>query len=249
MIRRDICAALSKVHGCGCTQGMEIAVKHQEDTSSERYTTTLYAKLPVHSMRLKGFLTMLFDYNFKRYNFRILIYVILLSGIGVMAIWSATNQDRSMIAKQIFGIIFRTNPCDLPFPGRFIPGPFLTCFDLWSLRGVSGCSNSYGRTAGGATRWLILPVIGAIQPAEFRKNRTDPVLFLVFSKISGKDQSAHYPGSWSCTVRTSCLYDFGAAEPSTTLVTTVIIVSVVFCSGVSYKWILGVLAVLFPLEW
>lgn len=48
---------------------------------------------------------MLFDYNFKRYNFRILIYVILLSGIGVMAIWSATNQDRSMIAKQIFGII------------------------------------------------------------------------------------------------------------------------------------------------
>ena len=33
---------------------------------------------------------------------------------------------------------------------------------------------------------------------------------------------------------------------STTLVTTVIIASIVFCSGVSYKWILGVLAVVIP---
>ncbi len=54
MIRLDICAALSKYMDVDAAR-MEIAVKHQEDTSSERYTTTLYAKLPVHSMRLKGF--------------------------------------------------------------------------------------------------------------------------------------------------------------------------------------------------
>lgn len=54
MIWRDICAALSKYMDVDAAR-MEIAVKHQEDTSSERYTTTLYAKLPVHSMRLKGF--------------------------------------------------------------------------------------------------------------------------------------------------------------------------------------------------
>lgn len=54
MIRRDICATLSKYMDVDAAR-MEIAVKHQEDTSSERYTTTLYAKLPVHSMRLKGF--------------------------------------------------------------------------------------------------------------------------------------------------------------------------------------------------
>ena len=34
---------------------------------------------------------------------------------------------------------------------------------------------------------------------------------------------------------------------STTLVTTIIIASVVFCSEVSYKWIIGVLAVFVPL--
>ena len=54
MIRRDICAVLSKYMDVDAAR-MEIAVKHQEDTSSERYTTTLYAKLPVHNMRLKGF--------------------------------------------------------------------------------------------------------------------------------------------------------------------------------------------------
>ncbi len=47
---------------------------------------------------------MLFEYyNFRKYNFRILIYMLLLSGIGLLAIWSATNQDRSMINKQLFG--------------------------------------------------------------------------------------------------------------------------------------------------
>ena len=52
----------------------------------------------------------------------------------------------------------------------------------------------------------------AIQPAEFVK--IGLILFFSwYSKISGKDQSAHYSGSWSCTVRTSCLYDFGAAGP------------------------------------
>ena len=54
MIRRDICAALSKYMEVDAA-AMEITVKHQENASSERYTTTLYAKLPVHSMRMKGF--------------------------------------------------------------------------------------------------------------------------------------------------------------------------------------------------
>ena len=45
-----------------------------------------------------------FDYSFRNYNFRILLYMLMLSGIGVLAIGSATNQDSSMINKQIMGI-------------------------------------------------------------------------------------------------------------------------------------------------
>ena len=47
---------------------------------------------------------MLFDYNFKRYNFRVVLYMLVLSTIGILAIWSATNQNQSVINKQIMGI-------------------------------------------------------------------------------------------------------------------------------------------------
>ena len=47
----------------------------------------------------------LFDYNFKRYNFRVILYMLALSFIGILAIWSATNQDKAMISKQIVGIV------------------------------------------------------------------------------------------------------------------------------------------------
>ena len=190
---------------------------------------------------------MLFDYNFKRYNFRILIYVILLSGIGVMAIWSATNQDRSMIAKQIFGIIL-----------GLILAICLSLVDYTRLLSlhvlIYGACVVFlaavllmGRTAGGATRWLILPVIGAIQPAEFVKIG----LILFFSWYFQRYQEkVNQPITLAVGAALFALPAFMILEQpnlSTTLVTTVIIASVVFCSGVSYKWILGVLAVLFPL--
>ena len=47
----------------------------------------------------------LFDYNFKRYNFRVILYMLALSFIGILAIWSATNQDKAMVTKQIIGIV------------------------------------------------------------------------------------------------------------------------------------------------
>jgi len=36
---------------------------------------------------------MLFDYQFKNYNFRLALYVLLLNLLGVYVIRSATNQD------------------------------------------------------------------------------------------------------------------------------------------------------------
>ena len=44
------------------------------------------------------------EFSFKRYNFRILLYMLILSAIGLMAIWSATNQNRPVLNKQIMGI-------------------------------------------------------------------------------------------------------------------------------------------------
>ena len=47
---------------------------------------------------------LLFDYNFRRYNIRMVLYMVALSVIGILAIWSATNQSESAVKKQIMGI-------------------------------------------------------------------------------------------------------------------------------------------------
>ena len=48
---------------------------------------------------------MIFDYQFRNYNFRALIYMILLSVLGILVVGSASNQDRSSVIKQIIGVV------------------------------------------------------------------------------------------------------------------------------------------------
>ena len=44
---------------------------------------------------------MIFDYNFKNYNFRIIFYMLALSTLGVLVVASASGQDRATVLKQI----------------------------------------------------------------------------------------------------------------------------------------------------
>ena len=48
---------------------------------------------------------MLDGYKLRYYPFRLLFYILVLNVIGVLAIYSATGGDKSMVAKQIFGIV------------------------------------------------------------------------------------------------------------------------------------------------
>ena len=48
---------------------------------------------------------MFLDYNFRNYNYRLFLYVLLLNITGVLIIRSASNQDISMVLKQIVGIL------------------------------------------------------------------------------------------------------------------------------------------------
>lgn len=48
---------------------------------------------------------MLFDYNFKYYNYRLVLYMVALSVIGILVVASASGQDSSTVTKQIIGIM------------------------------------------------------------------------------------------------------------------------------------------------
>ena len=187
-----------------------------------------------------------FDYNFRRYNVRVLLYMLLLSGIGILAIWSATNQDRSMTGKQIMGIAV-----------GLVLAVALSLIDYHKLLSLStliygGCIVllaavlSMGKSRGIATRWLVLPVIGQIQPEKIIK--IGLVLFFswYFQKYQERINQLPVLGMGALLFAVPAVLIFEQPNLSTTLVLTVIIAAVVFASGVSYKWIFGVLAVVVP---
>ncbi len=45
------------------------------------------------------------DYNFKYYNYRLVLYMLSLAVIGILVVASASNQDSGIVTKQIFGVM------------------------------------------------------------------------------------------------------------------------------------------------
>ena len=190
---------------------------------------------------------MLFDYRLKNFNFRIIIYMLVLSCIGIAAIWSATNQNRAMVMKQIIGIMVGLTIAvilSLVNYHRVLSLSFIVyLICVVSLAAVL----LFGKSRGIAVRWIVLPVIGQIQPSEFVKIG----LILFFSWYFDKYQEKITQASTLAIAL--ILFTLPVAlilkQPnlSTSLVIVVIIASIVFTAGISYKWILGTLAVMTPL--
>lgn len=190
---------------------------------------------------------MLFDYNWRKYNFRLLLYIIALNIIGILIIFSATNNDNAMVGKQMVGVaagvIFAVALSLIPYQKiiNFSGSIYALCLLL--LLAVL----FFGIRVNGARRWIVLPVIGQLQPSEFAKIG----LILFTSWYLGKyyEQINH----WKILAIAAGLFGLPIllvlAEPnlSTSLVITFTVICMVFIAGISFKWIGGVLAVCLPL--
>lgn len=190
---------------------------------------------------------MLFDYNFKKYNIRLLLYVLILCFIGVVAIWSATNQDSSQTGRQIMGIgvgLMLALILSLIDYHKFLS---ISVVVYLACVGILAAVLLFGRSRGIATRWIVLPVIGQIQPAEFVK--VGLILFFswYFQKYQEKINSPAVLGIGVVLFAIPVLLIYLQPNLSTVLVTTVIVAAIVFAAGISYRWILGTLAVILPL--
>ncbi len=188
-----------------------------------------------------------FNYEFRNFNLRLLFYVILLNSIGVLIINSASNQDMNMVSRQIIGIcgglfialVFALfNYHRLTSLGVYI---YIIC--IISLIAVS----IFGRTVNNATRWIVLPVVGQIQPSEFVK-----IGIIIF--FSWYFTTYHHVINHVVTVFVSlALFGlpffliFSQPDLSTGLVVTFIYLSMIYVAGISYKWVGGVLGVTLPL--
>jgi len=190
---------------------------------------------------------MFFDYKLKHYNFRLVLYVLALNVLGVFLIGSATNHDPVYVNKQLLGI---SVGCAVVLILSLINYHWLC-----SLAGLiyAGCIGllvvvlAFGTVVNNARRWLELPGIGQIQPSEFVKIG----LIIFFSWYFGKYQEKiNHPRILFAAVGLLLIPMYLIYEEpdlSTTLVTLVIFLCIVFAAGISYRWIAGTLAVSMPL--
>ena len=188
---------------------------------------------------------MIFNYNFKNYNFRLLLYVLALNVIGILVINSASGQDEGMVMKQMMGIALGLA---MTLVISLIPYQKLFAYS-WGIYG--GCIAIllavlvFGRNVNGATRWIEIAGI-QFQPSEFVKHG-----LIVFGAWF-LDKNVESLNSVKTLALIAAVFAVPVVlileEPnlSTTLVIMFVLACMIFVAGLSYRWILGALAVVTP---
>lgn len=189
---------------------------------------------------------MFLNYNFKNYNYRLFLYVFTLNILGVFLIRSATNQDMSIVGKQILGIaigvvvVIGLSLFDYHRVLSFAPVVYIVC--LAGLIAVLVAGESHG----GATRWLRLPGIGQIQPSEFVKIGLIVFFSWFFSKNQEKLNRPSVLAVGGALYLLVFVLIYEQPDLSTDLVTLFVFLCMIYVAGLSYRWIFGGLAVAVP---
>ena len=113
------------------------------------------------------------DYDFKQYDLRLLFLMIILNTVGIFIVRSAISAESfkdPLVVRQILGSFVGLSMCigislfDYRKLCNF--SPYIYAASILLLAGV----RIYGTASGhGAMRWITVPVLGKIQPAEFVK--------------------------------------------------------------------------------
>lgn len=188
------------------------------------------------------------SYKFRYYDVKLVFLILVLSIVGVLVINSATiNSVVPATKKQIMGVCL-----------GFVCMIFISMIDYhWVLKfypliylvsaGMLFAVLQFGtNSATGAQRWLELPIIGQVQPAEFTKI----FLILFFAKFfdifSEKINSPAVVGGSLALIGLPLVMIFKQPNLSTTLVTLVIFLALIYTAKISYRWILAAFGVLIP---
>lgn len=100
---------------------------------------------------------------------------------------------------------------------------------------------------GGATRWIVLPVLGQLQPSEFTKIGLIVFFSWYFDKYQEKINQVPVLAAAAVLFGIPVLLILAEPNLSTSLITVMIFTAMVFAAGLSYRWIFGVVAVIAPL--
>ena len=183
------------------------------------------------------------NYNLKKYNWRLVLLVLISTGFGLMVIESAAN---GYARKQLLGIIIGLIGMTIV---SFINYQFILKFQ-WAIYFTAVVMLLavliFGVEVNGAKRWFALGSFGTIQPSEFAKIMM--ILVLTHLIMDYRDQISQIKtllivgGIYMIPV----YLVFREPNMSTTLVFLFIFVVMIFCGGLSYQFIGRVLMFAVP---
>lgn len=186
-------------------------------------------------------------YKLKNYNFRLILLLLVISGLGIAIIGSANDgSDNRAVFKQAIGMV-------IGFSGMIV----ISLIDYgWILKfywliyvfnvGLLSAVLLIGSSHHGAKRWIDITDGLTIQPSEFAKIFT--ILFLAKFLTINKERIS----KWWFLIVTAGLAGITLLliekEPdlSTTILVTGLTIIMVFAAGISYKKIGIILAVFIP---
>ncbi|EEG51876.1 cell cycle protein, FtsW/RodA/SpoVE family, partial [[Clostridium] asparagiforme DSM 15981] len=191
-------------------------------------------------------LIMFYDYEFKHYNIRLILYMTALNILGILVIRSATNLNETMVSKQILGVLIGMavavglSLVDYHRILNLSAVIYIICF--LSLVAVL----VWGKEVNNAKRWIEVPVIGQLQPSEFVKIGLIIFFSWYFMKYQERINQPSVIGAAALLFALPAYLVFDQPNLSTSLVMVIMVAGIVFASGISYRWIAGTLAVVLP---
>lgn len=185
---------------------------------------------------------MLKQYKIKNYNFRLVLYVVALTIIGIMVIGSAKESVQN---KQILGfflgaiVMLFVSMMDYSYILRFSWLLYFLNIALLLL------VKFIGDDAGGATRWVEIAGI-RFQPSELSKVFIILFFAYFFMKYQENLNTVKILAASFALAGVPLFLILKQPDLSTTIVTALIFVALLFIAGLSYKIVLGVLAISVP---
>ena len=182
-------------------------------------------------------------------NFKIIIYALILSMIGIFMVHSATQNEAvtgmfTTTQKQILGMVI-----------GIILMVILTCIDYHKLIKysivfyvISMALLVYVKyinplNISNANRWMRLPGFGTIQPSEFSKVAVVLMAVFVLIRIQKHINNVFYLLGYFAVTGVTVYLIYVEPDLSTSMIIVFALAAMVFVSGISWKWVGGVLGV------
>lgn len=188
-------------------------------------------------------------YRLNHYNFKLILYVLALSVIGILVIYSATmDSDQTTFQKQVMGVavgFFCMIFLSIVDYHKILKHYFLVYAAMVGvLLAVMLKGEDYGTAA---QRWISLPVIGSIQPSEFAKIASILFFAAFFEKNEERINSPAVVFGSVLLLGIPLYMIFEQPDLSTSIVFGIVFLVLIYTAKISYKWIFGTLAVFVPL--